>query len=130
MKTEPLFKVKVLRSETRYGYDDYDSQCHLYPVSIDWEEVTATRREEIRQAIYNANQMNRSSGYYLMVEYNEDTMTEMFAVASAFAEKIRKEKEKAEQAKAADKAKRDAKAAERKRKQFEKLKRELGETAE
>ena len=109
-----FLKIKVLRSDTCYSYDDYESQKYLYPISMDWEEVTATRREEIRQAVRNANQMYRNNGYYIMVEYNANTMTEMFATASAFAEKIRKDQEKAEKAHQAAKAKKDAAAAARK----------------
>ena len=125
-----LFKVKVLRSDTSYSYDDYDSRNLLYPVSMDWEEVTATRREEIRQAIYDANQMRRNGGYYFMVEYNEETMNELFADASAFADKVRKEREREIKRKADAARVKDEKAVERKRKQLEKLKREFGETAE
>jgi hypothetical protein len=122
-----LYKVKVLRSVTGYSDIDYDGCNLLYPVSADWEEVTAERREEIRDAVNMANQMRRNDGYYFMVEYHEGTVSELFADASAFAEKIRKEKEREERRRADEKARRDSKAAERKRRQFEKLKEELGE---
>lgn len=124
------FKVKIIKAD-RYidSYDDYYSSSILYPAAGDWEEVTAAERDEIREAISYANgSRNRSlDGYYILVEYNEDIINEVFESARDFKEKMRREKEREEKRKAEEKRKRDEKAKERKRKQLEKLKKELGE---
>lgn len=120
------FKVKVIRSDTYIdSYDDYYTRSVFYPVAGDWQEVTVEEREQIREAINYANR--KSSTSYILIEYNENTLDEMFADAKDFMDKMRKaEKREQEQLKKL-KREREEKAKERKRKQLEKLKKELGE---
>lgn len=121
------YKVKVIRGDHLVdGYDDYYTRSVFYPVAGDWQEVTAEERERIREAISYANR-KVGTGFYFLIEYNENTLDEMFADAKEFADKMRKVQEKEEARRAEEKRKRDEKSAERKRKQLEKLKRELGE---
>lgn len=128
---EKTFKVKILRSESIIdSYDDYYTRSVFYPVSGDWDEVTAQEREKIREAIRYANSKRNRDGYYFMVEYSEDFTDEVFASAQDFLEKQRKAQEREERRKEEERRKKEERALERKRKQLEKLKKELGEETE
>lgn len=120
-------KVKVIKSSANIGSDYYDDYARLYPVSTDWEEVTLEEANEIQDAVRYANMNNKSSDYYIFLEYNEDVVDEVFKLASQFKTDLLYKKALEEKRAADAKAKRDAQAQERKRKQLEKLKKELGE---
>jgi hypothetical protein len=120
------FKVKVIRCERLIdNYDDYYTRSVFYPVAGDWQEVTAEEREQIREAVRYANRKTDAS--YVLIEYNENTLDEMFADAKDFMDKIRKIEKREQERREAERLKREEKAQERKRKQLEKLKKELGE---
>jgi len=122
------FKVKILRSESIVdSYDDYYTRSVFYPVSGDWDEVTAEEREKIREAIRYANSKRNRDGHYFMVEYSEDFHDEVFAGARDFLDKQRKAQEREEKRKKEEARKKAERAQERKRKQLERLKQELGE---
>lgn len=124
-------KVKVIKSSHYIeGYGGYEDNAFniLYPVSTDWEEVIPIEREEIAEAVRYANHQRTQNGeHYVMLEYNDDIRNEVFDLASKFKEKMEKEKARDEARKEEAARKRLEKAEERKRKQFEKLKKELGE---
>jgi hypothetical protein len=120
------YKVKVLRCDLIVdNYDDYYTRSVFYPVAGDWQEVTAEEREQIREAIRYANRKTNAS--YVLIEYNENTVDEMFADAKDFMDKMRQAEKREQARREEEKRKREEKSQERKRKQLEKLKKELGE---
>lgn len=45
-------KVKIIKTSTFVdSYDDYYTKTVLYPATVDWEEVTYERRNEIAEAV-------------------------------------------------------------------------------
>ena len=120
-------KVKIIKT-SYYIYDDYEQMSAIYPMTIDWEEVTVAERNEIAEAVAYANAQNKNRDFhYVLIEYHDSCREEVFTLASQFKEKMKREKELEEQKKAEAKRKREEKALERKRKQLEKLKKELGD---
>jgi len=118
-------KVKVIKSDYQIdNYDDYYSQSVLYPVGGDWTEVTQKEYQEISEALHWANQKRHQ---YILVEYDDNTVDEMFKDALDFKDTIKKRKEKEQRAKEIAAEKKAKAAKERKRKQLEKLKAEFGE---
>lgn len=120
-------KVKILKVDASVYYDDCEPRQLFYPVVEDWDEVTDEEYEEIRQAVYIANYNYNREYKYLLIEYTEETMHEMFKSAKTFTEKMKKEEQKRLRAAEEAKKRREEKALERKRKQLEKLKKELGD---
>jgi hypothetical protein len=84
---------------------------------------------KIRDAVNLWNSDRKNITYYVLITDCNlgEELPKIFKNAEDFYQKQKAFKEKQEKQAAIDKAKRDAKAEERKRKQLEKLKRELGE---
>lgn len=122
-------KVKIIKSTIYVDtYDDYYTRNVLYPAAGDWQEVDDAEYEEIRMAVQHANKNKKNhDGVYVLVEYSDEISTEVFTSARNFKEKILRQKAREEKKKAEAKAKREATARDRKKKQLEKLKAELGE---
>ena len=119
-------KVKVILASSDFCYE-CDGKHNIHPISTEWEEVDDEEYDAIRSAVSYANVSMNGYSKYVLVEYHDDIMSEVFRKSSEFAEKMAK-KEAAEKKRAAEaKRKRDEKARERKLKQLEKLKKELGD---
>ena len=124
-----MHKVKVLRFECSHlnisEMDDvYSDSFVFYPATSDWDEVDDDMLERLRTAVYQANNGNNN---YVLVLYSETTQSEMFKDAKAFIDAQEKIKAKIVADALARKIKSEASATEKKRKQLERLKKELGE---
>jgi len=126
-------KVKIIKASAsayNYNYDNYDYDDYrqvFSPASGDWEEIEHDELPAFKEAIKFANLHKTDNSYYFLVQYDEGCKEEVFATASAFRKEQEKQKERIEKKKAEDKIKKEARSKERKLKQLEKLKRELGE---
>lgn len=122
-------KIKILKATPKVDCDDYYDGSILHPSTGDWDEVTDSEFYDIQDMVRYANSHNSNKDFkYILVEYHERILKEVFETASEFKNYMKKQKEKQEKAAAEAKRKREEKAQERKRKQLEKLKKELGET--
>jgi hypothetical protein len=120
-------RVKLLKGYGKWEYDDYVST--LTPGVLHWVEMSDEELSELRKAVNMANRKyNRDFVYILIVDGDENSfIEEVFADAKEFLEYERSKAEKEEKRKKEPAAKRAATALERKRKQLEKLKKELGD---
>jgi len=124
-----MFKVKILKAST-HAYDWYDSRAMFYPAAGDWQLVNAKEKRRIESAIQLANSSNKSSSQYIMIEYYEhddDLLEEIYENASAFAASVEDRNRKDEQRKEVAKRQKEERSLARKKKQLEKLKKELGD---
>jgi hypothetical protein len=124
---ETKYKVKIIKTSS-YIYDDYEGRNTLWPVTADWELVDRETRAEMVDAIRYANSRSKDGSVYTLLEYSEDdsTKNEVFKLASDFLVSQKRDREKAETRKVEAKRKRDDSALARKKKQLEKLQKELG----
>lgn len=119
-------KVKIIKVNTIYDYDEYDSQSILAPVTEDWEEISDEKYASLREAVNYANmQVRNSNSRFVLVEYTENSMDFIFKTAKEFLAGVEKKKRMEEERKEAEKKKKAEAALARKRKQLEKLKIEL-----
>jgi hypothetical protein len=125
METE--YKVKIVKTSS-YCYDYGDNIDLIYPVSADWETVSEKTRAQMIDAIRYANILSSDGSFFILVEYSVDdaTKNQVFALASDFLKKQTRDKEKEEARKEQAKRKREETALTRKKKQLEKLQKELG----
>lgn len=122
-----LFKVKIISCESYlYDWHEYENRNVFFPITSDWEEVDENEKQEIEEAIRYANSLQSKKKYYL-IEYYDGIKTEVFEKASQFKKQLNKRKQDEEKRKAEAKLKKEASALNRKKKQLEKLKRELGD---
>lgn len=120
-------KIKILKL-------DKDSQGYCYECERNfnsliqgvtkWDEVTLEECQKLKGAIHDANRALNQKYYYFMVHQVEDNQ-ELFDSAAEWLEYNRKEEEKRKARDAQAAAQRLLKNQERKRKQLEKLKKEL-----
>jgi hypothetical protein len=124
---ETKYKVKIIKTSS-YIYDNYEARNSLWPVTADWEVVDDKTRAEMADAIRYANGKIKDGSVYTLLEYSEDdsTKNEVFKLASDFIKRQKRDREKEETRKAEAKRKRDDSALARKKKQLEKLQKELG----
>ena len=123
-----MLKVKVILSTSAYCYE-CEGQNSLYPVSKDWEEVTDAEYVKIAEAVSEANRVKKfTDETYVLISYDDTTLEKMFAKASDFRKSVEERKLKDEKKKKEAADKRKVTKLERKRKQLEKLKKELNET--
>lgn len=107
-----------------YQWTDYDEDS--ISVAAHWTEVTDEEFEELRQAIKEANSLDYyTRGYKFFLVEKVNKFAQIFAEAKAWKEQVRIDAEK--RAKVLEKAKatREAKALEKKKRQLERLKKEL-----
>jgi hypothetical protein len=128
---ETRYKIKIIKSSCSiYGNHNYnDEQVVLSPVTDDWETVDIKTRNEMSLAITYANTKSLDGSMYILLEYSldDETKNEVFKLASDFMEKQKRDKAKDANRRAEAKRKREDSALSRKKKQLEKLKKELGE---
>jgi Na+/phosphate symporter len=113
-------KCKIIRVDPSYYSDGYAESPFLYPVTLDWEEVTEKEFHKLKQAVYISNQMNR--GQYVLVSYDQSYADQIFQNAKDWHQAQKEYAEKEAKRKETERS-----VLERKRKQLEKLKSELGE---
>lgn len=121
-------KVKIFKLYDGGCYE-CDAENILAAASVDWEEVTGAEFEKLRDAVYYANRYtltNSSRGFnYCLITHEEESIQEVYSSYSVFLEEQR-EKEATEKAKkAAAVKKKNETSLERKKKQLEKLQKEL-----
>lgn len=120
-------KVMKLHEPVYYDYSERDLG-YIAPVTVDWEEMTEEELLEVQSALPYANNQAAKKGYkYILLTYDDTTPEELFKDCAAFKKSILEHQKAEEKRKADEAAKREVKAEERKRKQLEKLKKELGE---
>jgi hypothetical protein len=130
-----MHRIKIIKIFSEKSYDDYDyvEIQTTFGLGLDWTEVDDTRFDEIAKLISYANRFRHELrvNYELMlieeilpmdIDAHLEKAKELFL---AYEEKARKMKEKEEKARAAKAEKAKATEMERKRKQFEKLQKEL-----
>jgi hypothetical protein len=124
---ETRYKVKIIKTSSYIYYDRSDGSV-LWPVTADWEVVDGKTRVEMIDAVSYANSKSKDGYVYTLLEYSEDdsTKNEVFKLASDFIESQKRDREKEETRKVEAKRKRDDSALARKKKQLEKLQKELG----
>lgn len=111
-------QIQLYRTNT-YWYDEEK----VIPAST-WTEVTDEELRELYDAVQYANSDYNSGWRYHILE-RVDNFQEVFESAKIFTEKMKKEKAASEKRAADAKAKREATSLARKKKQLEKLKKEL-----
>lgn len=128
-------KYIILFSETTTDYSGYynDDQyvSTLLIPSSEWKETSDEFEEnKIRHAIdvYNSSKKSKSSNRraILLVQANDEDERMLMEDLDKYVDKIAQEKKKREKDAADAKAKAEAKVIEKKRKQLEKLQKELG----
>ena len=125
-------KVKIIKeyTNTYLEYDDYESKSVFYPYTEDWEEVDQDTIDKLKGKLYLANMKRRldKDGHFRLIEYSEEyTPKLIFKLASEWLKEQEAIAEKERQKREAAKKKKEEQALERKRKQFERLKKELDE---
>lgn len=126
-----LYKVKIIKAMDHITYyDDYASL--LYPVSIDWEEVTHDEMQRIQAEVDGANHKGNNGWRYIMIVYSNYVDKEVTRLASEWKAEQEKCRQKEEARKELARKKKEEKSAERKVKllekkikEVEKLKKEL-----
>lgn len=122
-------KVKVLKLYSIYSTDcyEYSNENILSPATQDWEEISDEKLSELQDALYaiNYQTIGRNNFRYVLVTYSETSVEEVFKSYDGLMATLKRVQEERDKKKEAEKAKRAEKALERKRKQLEKLKREL-----
>ena len=122
-----MMKVKVIQVHYNECYECGGNYV-FYPHTGDWEEIEEKDLGKLQDAIGKANAVKgRYDPTLILVRYVEDSVTEVFNKASEFVAWQKKQEEKKEKAARLAKEKREKSALERKRKQLEKLKKELGD---
>jgi hypothetical protein len=102
-------KVKVIKSSTVL-FDDDSDYSSLYPATLDWEEMDEAGIAALRLAIDYANQYRQGSANYVLVEYSDRNVEEVFRLASEFKNDQEKRRLKEQAAEQIAKQKRDEKA--------------------
>jgi ElaB/YqjD/DUF883 family membrane-anchored ribosome-binding protein len=123
-------KIRVFKSHYHYA-SSYDEGFNTISHGVaDWCELTDEELQKLNQAIRWANthkKQSRSNTTFFVIEQCENDFTDLYKDAKemlkCYEESILRDKQKAE----ALKKKKEESALERKRKQLEKLKKELGE---
>ena len=117
--------IKITGTYDHYG--DYNDSVMTHGVK-NWMEVGNTEYRRIVDAVDLANRHVKGDYHYIVIETSSDNfMTEIAENARAFVKIIDEQKDKADAKKAVAKEKLAATALARKQKQFEKLKKELGD---
>lgn len=100
----------------------------LFPVTGDWDEIPDEEYDDYRQAVMRANyKLKHWEDKYILVRYDDSLAKSVFASAQEFLDDIKKREEAEEKRKKKAAEKKAATALARKRKQLEKLQKELGE---
>lgn len=118
-------KCKIIQVSSYYDANGYESNAVLYPMTLDWDEVTEEEYNEIRQAVGISNQM--SNEQYILISYDESYKNKIFQNVKDWHQAQKEYTEKEAKRKETERLKRESTALDRKRKQLEKLKSELGE---
>lgn len=127
-------KIKIVKLYETYA-DDYGNSVTSIAEGIEWQEVSEEELGRLKRIVSFANlnrwQLNTDYSLLIVEEVKIKSVQNVLDAATVLYEKeqetIRKKKEREDVLKASRKIDAEAKAREKKLKQLEKLKRELGQ---
>lgn len=122
------FKLFKIEKDTLRYYYDCDRDNVVLLGGTKWNELPRSEYLKLAEAANKANKFPKSKWYYIVViDVDQEDYEEVFDTAQQFIDWQEKEEREREAREEERKAKTKQAALARKKKQFEKLKKELGE---